>query len=321
MKRFLIIFCFLLSFTAFAQESDVVTANGNVRTEATEDNFLTKIHSQVQEWTDSATSFVEGSNWQVPLTVSRKTFVIILFVISVIMCILRRFSESRGLEGWKFLFLYITFIVLALLELLYLIMVEGDSIWFCKPDDVGWLMVVINFILFAWFVYNQIMTFIDLLDGCDDIYDAYVDLRVGIYSWIIGAIAIVVFAIFWNDYVIYVGVALLIAQFIQLIIIIVSCIRGRGFLYSIPYMFLYIVGTVATLAVLVNFIVLLLIVLVGYFVLMIFGSGSTRNEKVDVIVTLRNGDKINLYKRGPNEYVDDDGYDWWDDGSGSFTRE
>lgn len=89
------------------------------------------------------------------------------------------------------------FLIVSILEIVYVILMGGNAIWFCLPDKVGWIWTIINFILFGCVVANQISC---LMETLSDIaaYNAdsgWIDIRWGVFSLIGGVIGSIVCAI------------------------------------------------------------------------------------------------------------------------------
>ncbi len=200
--------------------------------------------------------------------------------LSAILWLFRFKRDDDELEGGWYIGNLCMFFALVVAEIAYVLMMGSKSIWFCYPDDVGWLMTIVNFILFGLVVYNQIMTFIETMGDVQYNNGSYIDTRWGIYSWIGGLIAAVICGIFFSKYMYIVGIAFLVLQLIQIFLIFKN--RGDGgVLGAFLFLGVYLFGSIATMLILVHFLTLLIIVLIGLLVLTIFahsGSSSSNNR-------------------------------------------
>lgn len=75
----------------------------------------------------------------------------------------------------------------------------SDMIWFCTPDNVGWIGAIVGFITFGLIVYNQLLCFLDTMQDLRYNTGDF-DMRIGIYSWPIAIIAGIIANIAgWED--------------------------------------------------------------------------------------------------------------------------
>ncbi len=199
--------------------------------------------------------------------------------LSAILWLFRFKRDDEELEGGWYIGNLCMFFALVVAEIAYVLMMGSKSMWFCFPDDVGWLMTIVNFILFGLVVYNQIMCFMDTMNDVQYNNDSYIDTRWGIYSWIGGLIAAVVCAIFFSEYLYIVGIVFLVLQLIQIFLIFKN--RGDGgVLGAFLFLGVYLFGSIATMLILVHFLTLLIIVLIGLLVLTILAhSGSSSSNE------------------------------------------
>lgn len=183
-------------------------------------------------------------------------------------------DSDEPLEGWLHAVNVSLFLLLSLVEIFYVLAMGSKTIWFCMPDEVGWGWTILNFIVFAAVVYNQIMCYFNTLRDVQ--YNSYATFgwRWGLYSWPIALIAIIVSAFFFEPGVLFALLLLILAQVVQVVIIFKNVLPNGGLIQALLCTTVYLVGSIATVAILGHFLVLLVIVLIGYFVLMIFASGG-----------------------------------------------
>lgn len=200
-----------------------------------------------------------------------------VFVIAGLSLVLFFIRKSRGeepLEDSLYVANWILFLAVTVVELVYLALMGTRATWFCMPDTVGWLWTVINFIIFAFVVYNQFMCYFNTL--ADTEYNSYgsFDKRWGLYSWgglVVGGL---VSGFFFQAAVPFVLVAFVVCQLVQIVLIFKGVVPQGGWGKAFLCTAVYLLGSVATLWVLAHFVVLLIIVLVAYFLLSLLGKSS-----------------------------------------------
>lgn len=87
-------------------------------------------------------------------------------------------------------------------------------------------------------------------------------------------------------------------------------------------MLLYVIGVAATLLILVQFLVLLMVVLVGYVILLAIANGSSSIKKDDSLKRFELEDGTVLKQSSQNsecDYLDEYGHNWHRNGD-RFTR-
>ena len=202
------------------------------------------------------------------------------YVIAALSIILYFIRKSRGEDepleddGSLYTINWILFLTVTILELVYLVLMGGDAIWFCIPDRVGWLWTIIDFLIFGFIVYNQFMCFFNTLE--DVAYNSYgsFDRRWGIYSWIGVIVGGIVSGIFFPVALPFIFVAFVVCQIIQIVLIFRGVMSKGGLGYSLLCSAVYLLGSLSTVLILAHFMVLLVIVLIGYLVLSFIGSSK-----------------------------------------------
>ncbi len=203
--------------------------------------------------------------------VSRE-WIYVIILLSGILFIIRLIRKEKHLEGKLHLFNWIIFTLACIAEIIYILCVQDDVIWFCIPDKVGWVATIINFLLFGFIVYNQLMCLFNTLTDVQ--YNSYAvfDWRWGIYSWPAAVLAGLICGFFFQPGLMIVGILFLIAQIIQLVIVFKNVVPKGGIGHAILCSSVYSIGSIATFLALVHFLILLVIVLVALFILSIIGK-------------------------------------------------
>lgn len=205
--------------------------------------------------------------------------VYLIAALSVALFLIRKSRRETPLEDGLYTTNWVLFLTTTLSELIYLKQMGGNAIWFCIPDIVGWLWTIVNFLLFGFVVYNQLICFFNTLE--DAAYNSYgsFDKRWGIYSWAGGIIAGIVTGIFFPAAVAFVAIAFIICQIIQIVLIFKGVIPKGGWGNALLCVAIYLLGSLSTVLILAHFVVLLIIVLVACFILYIIGQGSKRSSR------------------------------------------
>jgi hypothetical protein len=188
---------------------------------------------------------------------------------------LRRNRHYDGaLDGLLYTLNWILFLVLAMLEIVYVMAMGSDSLWFCMPGTVGWLWTVINFLVFGFVVFNQFMCFMNTLQDIQ--YNAGVSFgwKWGIYSWPVALVAAIILGFIYPPGILVVGALFFMAQGVQIVIVLKNTILNGGIFPAVLAVVVYLAGAIATAAILVHFLVLLLVVLVGFAILSALGSSG-----------------------------------------------
>ena len=128
-------------------------------------------------------------------------------------------------------------------------------------------------------VFNQFVCFFNTLEDVE--YNSYgsFDKRWGIYSWVGGIIAGIVTGIFFPVAVTFVTIAFIVCQIIQIVLIFKGVVPKGGWTRAFLCVAVYLLGSLSTILILAHFVVLLIIVLIGYFILYIIGESSKRSSK------------------------------------------
>ena len=180
--------------------------------------------------------------------------------------ILMRISSREGYNprrGAAYMMSTILFLITCLLEILYVSSVD-DPTWFCSPDRVGWIWTVINFFLFGGVIYNQILYLFDVMGDVLANGNAECSLKTGVNTWIGGFIAALLCSFFFRRGVPLVLAVVCILQLIQAALIFRS--YGRNIKGAFWGVFVYLLGSIATVVTLMAFLGILIFVVLGWIV-------------------------------------------------------
>lgn len=230
-----------------------------------EENPVVKLDKK-KSFFDFKFGFPEGEN-------DVKWIIYVIVGLSVLLFIFRMIRGDDPLEDEKYLANWSIFLIVSILEIAYIVM-GGNYIWFCTPSDVGWLWTVINFLIFGFVVYNQILCLLGTLVDIQYNGGAYFDMRWGLYSLGGGIVGGIITGIFFPHLLPIVLFAFLIGQVIQIVLIFRALTPESGWLNSLLATSVYLLGTISTIIILAQFIILLIIVLVGFLALYIVGKLS-----------------------------------------------
>lgn len=167
------------------------------------------------------------------------------------------------------------FIVVAGVEFTYQYFYGNDFRWFCDPNTVGWGMTIVNFIIFGVAVGMQSYSYINIIsEVCERGYNDF-SFMWGLISVIVG----VVLLIFIQDEIaraiIYTLVGVI--QLVQIGMLYSNVASRDGWIQTTFYAIAYVVGLAATLLLLINFIVLFIIVAIGFILLRAFTEGGSKS--------------------------------------------
>lgn len=200
-----------------------------------------------------------------------KWMAFVILGLSIILAIMRK-RESG------YIIYLILFSLTCLIELIYLLKMGSDRLWFCMPREVGWGWTIVGFITFGWLSYNQLMCFIH---GMSEIKaeEGDFDMRIGLYSWPIAIIAAVVAHIFkWEGCNPWIVIILGICQLIQIVMIIIGVKKYSGFGHGFLAAAIYLLGAISTLMVMIQFLALLIIVLIAGVIIIGLLSASGKSS-------------------------------------------
>ena len=166
--------------------------------------------------------------------------------------------------------LSIVALVMSVLEIVYA-MGSQDFTWFCvKPR---WYWIAVNFIVFAVCMFQQLMAYFTFAGYVSDGKG-----HLALYSWPVCLVLGIILHFCDVDPVYAVGL-LLLAQLVQTVIIFYVMAKYRGILSAFVYSLVYLVFTLSTALLLVQFLSLLIIVLIGYFILSAIANGSSSSSE------------------------------------------
>lgn len=205
----------------------------------------------------------------------------LVFVIACLSLVLFFFRKNRGnvpLDGGMHTANCILFLTVCILELVYVMLQGGNAIWFCSPNKVGWIWTIVNFLIFGFVVYNQFLCFFNTLEDVEFASGSSFDKRWGIYSWGGGIVAGVVSGFFFPSATTFVFVLFAICQIIQIVLIFRNVTPFGGFGNAVLCVVVYLLGSVSTVVILAHFVVLLIIVLIGFLVLSALGHSSNSSK-------------------------------------------
>ena len=206
----------------------------------------------------------------------------VIAALSIVLYFIRRSrGETAPLDDSDNLYRvnWILFLAVTVLELVYLAIMGNDAIWFCIPDKVGWLWTIADFLIFGFIVYNQFMCFFNTLEDVSYNSCGSFDRRWGFYSWVAAIVGGIISGIFFQAALPFILIAFVVCQIIQVVLIFRGVTPNGGLGYAFLCTTVYLLGSISTVLILAHFVVLLIIVLVGYLVLSILGASSKSSSR------------------------------------------
>lgn len=201
-----------------------------------------------------------------------------IFILSVILFFMRSAKENdQPRQGATYVIYNILFLIVCVLEIMFA-MIE-PSLWFCDPDEVGWVWTVINFLLFGGILYNQYLCLLDVLNDVFANNKASCNLKLGFFSWIAGFICGLLCSFFYKAGLSWVLLGVVIMQIIQSILIFIS--YGKKVKGAVLCVIIYLLGTIGTAIIFVMFLSLAIIVAIFGFVLWGILNGKSASSSSD----------------------------------------
>jgi hypothetical protein len=218
------------------------------------------------------------------VNVNVKWMVYLIAVLSLVLFGIRMVSKGKALTNSMYLVNVIVFFATMISEITYIVLSQSmeDVIWFCIPDDVGWLWTIINFVIFLFLMYNQVLCIFSIINDIQSKSNCKFGIRLGLYSIIGGIIAIGLSFSFFRNLTLYLVIAVAICQLIQIIIMVRAILPNGGWRNALLCLFVYLFGMVATAALFSYLLILLLAVLVGYVVLRLISASSNKQASASV---------------------------------------
>lgn len=144
--------------------------------------------------------------------------------------------------------------------LFYVAKMGSNSLWFFMPSIVNsWWFVIVNFIFFIYVLTNLLVFFLMTLKDVAETAHTSINLKFGIYTWLLGLVALVIWGFGGYDPTyIYWGIG--VCQIIQIGIILFQLI-AKNPLTALAVSFLYALGSVS-IVILASCLVFVLVALV-----------------------------------------------------------
>lgn len=144
--------------------------------------------------------------------------------------------------------------------LFYVIQMGSNSLWFVMPSIVNsWWYVILNFIFFIYVLINLLAFFLMTINDIAATTYTSVNLKVGLYAWIAGIIALVICGIGSYDPT-WIYLLIGIFQIIQVCIIMFQLASKKHFFTALAASLLYILGSVS-IVILASCLVFVLVIL------------------------------------------------------------
>jgi hypothetical protein len=257
---FLFVLLILMPVLGFSQAGVAVDSVSTAETVSlSADGFFRQTPPAELFKTDLATHILQKDKWIHVFPV----IAFLLFGVGVIFLVIfaGKSGISNGGEPISMTWAYVLLLFLSVMELVYFLVLKGGT-WFCSPDKVGWLMTIVDFILYAALIIMQyrVVGFMSRYITGRSIFGGY---KTGIISAAVG-IGILIFQQFYFKdnsglhtiaYVILFGGQ--VAQFV------VNMFR-YGVFFSLAVSVIYLICFTALVVLFANFLQLLLIAFLIY---------------------------------------------------------
>ena len=199
----------------------------------------------------------------------------VILALSIALYVLRRRNDSSYLSDTEFVFYWLSMLFVSIFELIYMA-TGNDPAWFCDPDEIGWVMTIINFIVFALIVINQCKAFLDVMNEWRSETNSDISFVWGYYSWI-GIVAVsIVLAFVAENLIPFAAIIFGICQIVQVVIIFKKVLEYDNVLSAICFSLVYILGSLATVIMLGLLISIIIIIVIALIILCILFSGKKK---------------------------------------------
>ena len=250
---------------------------------------------------------------------------VILGLTIVLSIVNKKVRDGYILVGTEYFLNSALFLLICIFECIYFIKMGDERVWFCMPDEIGWLGAIIGFIAFGWVVYTQIFGYFDVIR--DIKYNAGdFNMKIGLYSWPV-AIVLGLIASFagWDGVINWIIAILVVCQIIQIVIIYVQVEEKGGAAHAVFACFVYLLASIATILITLQFIQLLIIVAIALFVICALASGSSkssssRDDEDEMYLEDEHGHVVRVRKTGWDRYEGYNGKTYIEEPGGKFKE-
>ena len=221
-----------------------------------------------------------------------------IFILSLILFFMRGAKENdQPRQGASYVIYNTLFLIVCVLEIIFALM---DNLWFCDPNEVGWVWTVINFLLFGGILYNQYLCLFDVINDVFANSKARYDLRLGYFSYIAGFVCALICSFFYKEGLPWVCLGLAMMQIIQSILIFIRF--GKKVKGAVLCVFIYLLGTIGTAVTSVAFLSLAIIVAVVGFVLWGILNGKSQSSSDSSTANTISGERCSSCMYYPGGY-------------------
>lgn len=225
----------------------------------------------LHNFTDSIEAFSEKNTYY------KDKFRLPIVSVVLILSILLFFMIYKGLDIKYFWLKVIVLFTISILEIIHFV-VLGAGTWFCSFGKVGFIMTIVNFILFCGVIATQIFASYGTLENFQD-KSKEITYNISIYSLAIGIPTLLIAAFFVNGeievYMLSIIIAFQIAQIIR-----IALSSKANWEIAIVHALFYLIVGVAVLITLFKFILLLIIAVIACVVLGGFSSSSSSSSRI-----------------------------------------
>jgi hypothetical protein len=225
----------------------------------------------------------EGISRAIPFSTFKFELIVFILLLSIVLFILGIVRGRRGniLEGKLHTINVVLICTIFLAELFYVFSLGANASWFCKPKEVGWIFTIINFTIFSLVLLNQIFRYLHTLQDLQYHSYAVFSWKIGLFSFPISLVLALIAAYFYTPAIPFIFIGLLVVQLIQLVILFKNVLPQGGFFHALVCAKVYLLGAIATLALVFHFIPLFVaaLLIVGIIYLFIGGLSSGKSVK------------------------------------------
>lgn len=194
-------------------------------------------------------------------------------------------NQNCLLEGYMMTGNSILLVVTNLLIIAYVLTSGPSAVWFLLPgDDANWLRVVICGVIYLYALVNLLVALLKTMDDYCETEEGNINLKWGIITLVVGIAANTICALSAPQYLVFVFIAMLACQLIQMGFIYQKAV-SKGVSVALAACGIYFVGTIGLIMMAIPFILLVIILtIVALTFVFILKSSMEDDKKRDVIV-------------------------------------
>ena len=192
--------------------------------------------------------------------------------------------------------------VTSILVIIYVMVYGSSALWFMFPGKEGnWVQVIVCGIIYIYALINFLVGYLKTLDDFCQTPEGRVNLKCGLLTLAIGLLAMMACAVSAPDYLLFVVLALVVCQLIQLWMIF-SWAANESIASALIACGIYLLGGIAVIAFAIPFFLLMIVLAVMLFSFVFILKSSLEEDKKRTVIRYDNGRIVD--KDNGTEYIE-----------------